>query len=165
LTAVHLRSLQNLHDRSSATTIVDQRPLINFSRCTRLLERIDEVRRFRAPRDTDLLPSPTSEKKRLLGGASASAVAAAAAAGALACVKRELDDAPSVISREYFETRVAALAEVERQMRDSRELELRSLGFQVDAAPRHRTSHSGSHAVSVRFPETRVSLDSRFGRI
>jgi hypothetical protein len=99
-----------------------------------------------------------------LGGASASAAAAAAASAALAWVRRELDEAPSVISREYFETRVAMLAGVERQMSDRRELELRSLGFQVDTVPRHRTSYAGSHA-SARSPEARASLDTRLGRI
>ena len=59
------------------------------------------------------------------------------------------------------ESHRAEFAEVERQMHDSRELELRSLGFQVDAVPRHRATSSGSPHASVRSPETRASLDSR----
>jgi hypothetical protein len=130
--AVHLRSLHNFYERSSATIIVDQRPLINFARCARLLERIDDLRRYRAPRETDLLPPQSKRRFGSISNASASASAA------LPWVKKELDDAPTAISREYFETRVAALAEVERQMRDSHELELRALGF--DTLPRHRQS-------------------------
>jgi hypothetical protein len=129
--------------------MINQRPLINFTRCTRLLERIDEVRRFRAPRDTDLLPSPPPEKKRRRPGSSSASAAAAATNAAFAWVERELEDAPGVISREYFETRVAALAKVEREMRDNRELELRALGF--DTTPRNRKSPSGSH-TSARSP-------------
>jgi hypothetical protein len=147
-------------------TVIDQRPLINFSRCVRLLERIDEVRRYRAPRDSDLLPPPQplpDKRRTLLSDRGGSGNGSASAALAFAYVKRELDGTPSAISHEQFEARVAALAEIERQMRERRELELRSLGF--DTVPRHRKSSSGSHS-SMRSPgEKRASLDSRFGRI
>jgi len=148
--AVHLRSLQNFYDRSRVTTVIDQRPLINFSRCARLLERIDEVRRYRAPRDSELMPPDKRRGSCAGGGGGASA--------ALAWVKTGLDGSPSVISREQFDARVSALAEDERQMRERRELELRSLGF--DTVPRHRKSSAGS--PTVRSPATRmVSMDSR----
>ncbi|KAI0287928.1 ras guanine nucleotide exchange factor domain-containing protein [Russula brevipes] len=141
--AVHLHGLQAFYDRNSAAVVVDQRPLINFSRCARLLERIDDVRQYRAP--PDLL-----EKHR-------------GAAAALTWVRQELDSAPSAISREQFEARVSGLGELERKMRERRELELRSLGF--DPAPRHnRKSSSGSHSSAQSSVTRMASLDSRSGR-
>jgi len=72
----------------------------------------------------------------------------------------ELDNAPSAISREHFDARVSALAELERRMRERRELELRSLGFET--VPRRRPSSSPASATSV---VRTTSLDSRLGRI
>ncbi|KAI0303380.1 hypothetical protein B0F90DRAFT_1816201 [Multifurca ochricompacta] len=128
LTAVHLHGLKAFHDRASAVVVVDHRPLINFSRCARLLERIDELCRYRA--------SPDLERHR--------------SSSALAWVRRELENTPSSISRELFEARVTELAERERRMRDTRELELRSLGF--GAPLRQGTSNS-----SVRSPPGRTA--------
>lgn len=99
--------------------------MINFSRCARLLERIDDVRRYRAPPAEHLLDKHRRHRR-----------ASPASTPALAWVKKELDDAPSAISREQFEERVSALAEFEHQLRESRELELRSFGCKL--SPRQR---------------------------
>ncbi|KAI0003232.1 hypothetical protein BJV74DRAFT_881694 [Russula compacta] len=147
--AFHLRRLQTFYDRSSAAVVVDQRPLINFSRCARLLERIDDVRRYRAPPPEHLL-----DKHRRRRGASPASMPAHA------WVKKELDDAPSAI--EQFEELVSALAELEHQMRESRELELRSVGFKVP--PRQRRS-SGSSSLALSPGGRMASLDSRLGKI
>ncbi|KAH9989793.1 hypothetical protein BJV77DRAFT_670676 [Russula vinacea] len=53
--AVHLRTLQTFYARTSPTVVVDQRPQINFNRCAKLLERVDDIgdianRRRRPPR-------------------------------------------------------------------------------------------------------------------
>ncbi|KAI9508854.1 ras guanine nucleotide exchange factor domain-containing protein [Russula earlei] len=181
--AVHLRSLQNFYDRSSATVVVDQRPLINFSRCRRLLERIDDVQRFRVPSDVlqhykddakDAKDTKDTKDHKLRHrqqhqpgwlSPSSSPSSSLSSPPALAWVMNELDNAPSAISREHFEARVSALAELERKMRDRRELELRSLGFQP--VPRRRTS-SGSPSLAagpVSGGARTASLDTRLGRI
>jgi son of sevenless-like protein len=179
--AVHLRTLQTFYGRSSPTVIVDQRPQINFKRCTKLLERIDDIRRYcqgpspspppplspppSTPPPPDVPPAKakatkTKDKDRRRSGTTAPAPSMSA----VTWVKKELDKAPSAISREQFETRVSALAEIERQMRERHQLELRSLGFETAPVPRHhRTSSSGSPRSpgSGRIP----SLDSRLGKI
>lgn len=157
MSAVHLRSLRSSYDRSSAIVIVDQRPLINFSRCTHLLRRIEEVQRYRAPATTDLLEKHQLRRHHRRSSSSGDSTGAGASIGAaaLAWVKTELDNAPSNISREKFEARVSDLAVQERRIRESRELELRSLGFNV---PRQGTDTRGS---STRSPPAQVaSLDS-----
>lgn len=156
VSAVHLRSLRSSCDRSSAIVIVDQRPLINFSRCTRLLQRIEEVQRYRAPATGDLLEKYQLRHHRRSSSSGDSAGAGTSVgAAALAWVKTELDNAPSNISREKFEARVSDLAGQERRIRESRELELRSLGFNVQ---RQGTDTRGS---STRSPPAQVaSLDA-----
>ncbi|KAH9967849.1 hypothetical protein BC827DRAFT_1168576 [Russula dissimulans] len=179
--AVHLRSLQNFYDRNSATVVVDQRALINFSRCTRLLARIDELRRYRAPadlqkqqkqqkqqqQDTATNPGGGGPKDkhhpRDRSGSSPSpspSLASSSSSPALAWVMRELDNAPSVISHEQFDARVSALAGLERNMRERRELELRSLGFET--VPRRRPSSGPASAMSA---ARMTSLDSRLERL
>jgi hypothetical protein len=132
-TAFHLRSLQTFYDRSSAVVVVDQRPLINFSRCARLLARIEELQQYRA--SPDLMEKHRDSR-------------------ALAWVKKELENTPSNISREQFDARVAELAEKEHRMHKSRELELIALGFRP--APRQQTSSSGSGS-STRSPVGRIA--------
>lgn len=191
LTAVHLHSLQAYYDRSSSTVVVDQRPLINFTRCAKILQRIDDIRRYHpAPSPSPSPPSPqtppppppppgpllgrartkdktktkTKDKdKRRTGSTAAVPIPPP---GALAWVKKELDKAPRVISREQFEARVSALAEIERQMRKRRELELGSFGFETRAPPRHRASSSYSPSSPSSLGGGRMaSLDSRLWKI
>ncbi|KAI9457793.1 hypothetical protein BJY52DRAFT_1223704 [Lactarius psammicola] len=157
--AVHLHSLKAFYDRSSAVVVVDQRPLINFSRCVRLLERIGEVQRYRAPAPADLLEKHHTQQHHRRSSSSSDSIGAGAGVGAaaLAWAKAELENAPSSISRERFEARVRELAEKERRMRETHELELRSLGF-GPSTPRSGTSTRGS---SVRSPPARIaSLDT-----
>ena len=155
--AVHLHRLKSFYDRSSAVVVVDQRPLINFSRCVRLLERIGEVQDYRAPAAADLLEKHNHQHRRRGSSSSGDSIGAGGAgAVALAWVKAELENAPSSISREKFEARVKELAAKERRMRDTRELELRALGF-GPPVPNSRQS-TGAKARS---PSTRkVSLGS-----
>ena len=81
--------------------------------------------------------------------------ATGASAAPLAWVKAELENAPRSISHEKFEARVRELAAKERRIRESHELELRSLGF---AVPRQGTGTRGS---TVRSPTARMaSLDA-----
>jgi hypothetical protein len=184
-TAVHLRTLQTFYVRTSPTVVVDQRPQINFKRCAKLLERVDDIRRYcQAPAPSSPAPpsSPpppdappgkakskdkdkdnktkSKDKDRRRSGTTAPAPSTPA----LTWVKKELDKAPSAISREQFETRVSGLAEIERQMRERHQLELRSLGFDTAPVPRHhRTSSSGSpHSPGT---GRMASLDSRLGKI
>jgi hypothetical protein len=162
VSAVHLRSLKTSYDRSSAVVIVDQRPLINFGRCTRLLQRIEEVQCYRAPATADLLEKHQRPRHRRRSSSSGDSTSAGVGVGAaaVAWVKTELDNAPSNISREKFEARVRDLAVQERRMRESRELELRSLGFSV---PRQSTDTKGS---STRSPPTQMaSLDGTRTRL
>ncbi|KAI9448931.1 ras guanine nucleotide exchange factor domain-containing protein [Lactarius psammicola] len=157
--AVHLHSLKAFYDRSSAVVVVDQRPLINFSRCVRLLERIGEVQRYRAPAPADLLEKHPTQQHNRRSSSSSDGIGAGARVGAaaFACVKAELENAPSSISREMFEARVRELAVKERRMRETHELELRSLGF-GPPAPRSGTGTRGS---SLRSPPARIaSLDT-----
>jgi hypothetical protein len=77
----------------------------------------------------------------------------------------ELDKAPKVIAREQFEARVSELAEIERRMRERRDIELRSLGFGTPAPRHHRSSSSGSPTLARSPGGGRMaSLDSRFGK-
>jgi len=154
--AVHLHSLKNYYDRNSAVVIVNQWPLINFCRCTRLLQRIEEVQHYCAPAVADLVEMchhrghhrRSSSDDSMSGGAGAGAAT-------LAWVKTELENTPSSISPEKFEARVKELAAQEHRMRETRELELRSLGF---AVPRQGTGTQGS---SARSPSARMaSLDA-----
>lgn len=171
--------------------MVDQRPLINFTRCAKLLQRIDDIRRYHpapAPVPSPSSPSPPTpppappagpppgktktkdkdkDKRRSSASNSTSTVAAPIpAAAALAWVKLELDKAPKVIAREQFEGRVSELAEIERRMRERRDLELRSLGFGTPVPRHHRSSSSGSPSSARSLGGGRVaSLDSRFGMI
>ena len=152
--AVHLRSLKAFYDRSSAVVVVDQRPLINFSRCLRLLERIEEVQRYRAPDAVDLLEKHNHQHHRRRSSSSSEGTGGGVGAAALAWVKTELENAPNSISREKFEARVVELAAKERRMRETHELELRSLGF-GSPSPRQ-----GSGA-NLRSPSARMaSLES-----
>lgn len=156
--AVHLHSLKTFYDRSSAVVVIDRRPLINFTLCVHLLERIEGVQCYRAPAAADLLEKHHHRhpRRRSTSGSSDGSGGVAGAA-ALAWVKAELDNAPSSISREKFEARVKELAERERRMRETRELELHSLGF-GPPVPRPSTSTRGS---SVRSPPARIaSLDT-----
>jgi hypothetical protein len=155
--AVHLRSLKAFYDRSSAVVVVDQRPLINFSRCVRLLERIKEVQHYRAPAAADLLEKHNNHHhRRRRSSSSGDSIGGGAGAAALAWVRAELENAPSTISREKFEARVRDLAAKERRMRDTHELELRSLGF----GPPVPSSRQGTGA-KVRSPSARMaSLES-----
>lgn len=187
LTAVHLRTLQTFYDRSSPAVVVDQRPLINFTRCTKILERIDDIQRYRPgpspsppsplstpPPPPGLLPgksktkdrdrTKTKDKDKRRG--SGTTPAPSMPELTLAWVKKELDKTPSVISREQFEARVAALAAIERQMHESHEPELQSLGFGT-AFPRHHRASSSGSPPSVRSPGVgrMASLDSRLGKI
>jgi len=159
VSAIHLHSLKTFYDRSSAVVIVDQRPLINFSRCVHLLGHIGEVQRYRAPATTDLLEKHHPHHRHLRNSSSGDSIGAGAGAGvaALAWVKAELENAPISISREKFEARVRELAVKERRMRETHELELRSLGF-GPPAPRSGTGTRGS---SARSPPARIaSLDT-----
>ena len=82
--AVHLRSLKAFYDRSSAVVVVDQRPLINFSRCLRLLERIEEVQRYRAPEAADLLEKYNNQHHRRRSSSSSDGTGGGIGAAALA---------------------------------------------------------------------------------
>ena len=134
-----------MYHRGSSTVVVGQRPLINFTRCAKILERIDDIRKYRpgpspSPRSplstppADLLPgkakvkdkekAKTKDKDRRRSSGTAPELA-----HSLAWVKKELDKTPSAISQEQFKTRVDVLAERERQMHDSHAPELDSLGF------------------------------------
>ncbi|KAH9171468.1 ras guanine nucleotide exchange factor domain-containing protein [Lactarius sanguifluus] len=157
--AVHLHNLKAFYDGNPSTVIVDQRPLINFGRCALLLKRIGEVQRYRAPAAVDLLEKhhPHQHHRRRSSNSSGDSTAAGTGAGAaaLAWVKAELENAPNSISSEKFEARVKELAEKERRMRETRELELRALGF---GSPTPRTGTRGS---SMRSPPARnASLDT-----
>ncbi|KAF8496698.1 ras guanine nucleotide exchange factor domain-containing protein [Russula emetica] len=171
--AVHLRSLQTFYDRSSSTVIIDQRPLINFIRCAKLLQRIDDIGRYhpapspladpQAGKAKDKSKSKTKtkdkDKRRSSGTAPAS----------LAWVKKELDNAPSVISLEPFEALVSELVQAERQSHERHEPELRFLGFAppTTPTPRHHrpTSSPGSPSSRLSLGAGRkVSLESRPGK-
>jgi hypothetical protein len=170
-----------LYDRGSSTVVVDQRPLINFTRCAKILERIDDIRKYcSGPSSRSPLSTPPPPPAGLLPGKAKakgkektktkdkdrrrSSGTAPSPALSLAWVKKELDKTPSAISREQFETRVAVLAEIERQMHDSHEPELDSLGFGTSFSRHHRTSSLSS---SVRSPGSgrMASLDSVLGKI
>lgn len=91
------------------------------------------------------------------------------APAALAWVKKELDNAPSVISLEKFEALVSELAQAERQSRERHEPELRSLGFAppgpTTPTPRHRTSSPGSPFSRLSLGGGRMaSPESRLGK-
>ena len=180
LTAVHLRSLQTFYDRSSSTVIIDQRPLINFIRCAKLLQRIDDIRRFHpAPSPSPPPPPPAGPQAGKTKDKSKSKTktkdkdkdkrrSSGTSPAALAWVRKELDNAPSVISLEQFEVLVSELAEAERQSHERHEPELRSLGFAPPATPtpRHRTTSPGSPKKGLSFGGGRMaSLDSRLGKI
>ncbi|KAH9039389.1 ras guanine nucleotide exchange factor domain-containing protein [Lactarius hengduanensis] len=157
--AVHLHSLKTFYDSNPSIVIVNQRPLINFGRCALLLKRIGEVQRYRPPAAADLLEKhhPPQHHRRRSSTSSGDSTTAGPGAGAaaLAWVKAELENAPNSISSEKFEARVKELAEKERRMRETRELELRALGF---GPPTPRTGTRGS---SVRSPPARnASLDT-----
>ena len=181
LTAVHLRSLQTFYDRSSSTVVIDQRPLINFIRCAKLLERIGDIRRYypappppsspppppadpQAGKTKDRSKSKTKIKDKDKRRSSGTAPAASA------WVQTELDNAPSVISLEQFEALVSELAQAERQSHQRHEPELRLLGFSPPTAPmtpRHhpRTSSPVSLPSRLSLGEGRkVSLESRLGK-
>jgi hypothetical protein len=88
---------------------------------------------------------------------------------ALAWVRKELDNAPSVISLEQFEVLVSELAEAERQSHERHEPELRFLGFAPPTTPtprhHHRTSSPGSPSSRLSPGGGRMaSLDSRLGK-
>jgi hypothetical protein len=179
LTAVHLRSLQTFYDRSSSTVIIDQRPLINFIRCAKLLQRIDDIRRYhpapsppppppadpQAGKTKDKSKSKTKTKDKDKDKRRSSGTALAS----LAWVKKELDNAPSVISLEPFEALVSELAQAERQSHERHEPELRFLGFAppTTPTPRHHrpTSSPGSPSSRLSLGAGRkVSLESRPGK-
>ena len=175
-TAVHLRSLQTFYDRSSSTVVIDQRPLINFVRCAKLLQRIDDMRQYQpAPppladpqagktRDKSKSKTKTKDKDKDKDKRRSSGISPAA----LAWVRKELDNAPSVISLEQFEVLVSELAEAERQSHERHEPELRFLGFAPPTpTPRHhhRTSSPGSPSSRLSLGGGRMaSLDSRLGK-
>jgi hypothetical protein len=109
--AVHLRDLKALYKLNNIVVVVDQRPLINFSCCARLLECIDQVRRYRAP------PEEMRSDPRLL-----------------AWVKNELQDTPGdiMISHVTPVAPVAQFSESECQrLRKSFEAEITSLGLSL----------------------------------
>jgi hypothetical protein len=184
LTAVHLRSLQTFYDRSSSTVIIDQRPLINFIRCAKLLQRIHDIRRYQpAPSPPQPPPPPadpqagktkdkfksktkTKDKDKDKDKRRSSSTSPAA----LAWVKKELDNPANVISLEQFETRVSELAQAERQSHERHEPELRFLGFappSTTPTPRHhhRTSSPGSPSSRLSPGGGRMaSLDFRLGK-
>lgn len=177
LTAVHLRSLQIVYNRSSSTVIIDQRPLINFIRCAKLLQRIDDIRRYHpAPSSPPPPPPPADPQAGKTKDKSKSKTktkdkdkrrSSGTAPAALAWVKKELDNAPSVISLEKFEALVSELAQAERQSRERHEPELRSLGFAppTTPAPRHRTSSPGSPFSRLSLGGGRMaSPESRLGK-
>lgn len=148
VSAVHLRNLKAFYGRSSAVVVVDQQPLINFSLCTRLLERIEEVQHYRAPAIADLVERRHyrhQHSRSNSSGDSSMSGGAGAGSATLAWVKMELENAPSSISPEKFEARVKELAAQEHRIRETRELELRSLGFPV---PRQGTGTQGSSVRS-----------------
>ncbi|KAI9433953.1 ras guanine nucleotide exchange factor domain-containing protein [Lactarius indigo] len=157
--AVHLHGLKAFYDGNSLTVVVDQRPLINFARCSLLLKRIGEVQRYRAPATADLLEKhyPRQHHRRSSSNSSGDNTGAGTGAGAaaLAWVKAELENAPNSISSEKFEARMKELAERERRMHETHELELRALGF----GP--RSPRTGTKGSSVRSPPARnASLDT-----
>jgi hypothetical protein len=109
--AVHLRDLKALYKQNNIVIVVDQRPLINFSCCARLMECIDQVRRYRAP---PMLEEMCSDPR------------------VLAWVKNELQDTPSDIPHVTPEAPVVQLSESECQrLRDSFEDEIKSLGLSL----------------------------------
>jgi hypothetical protein len=132
--AVHLRGLKAYYNLNTAVVVIEHRSLINFNRCARLLERIDQVRRYRA--------SPELSAKHR-------------GSRVLAWVKKELEDTPSDIPRDAFEARVAELADKERRMRDSRELELRSLGLRT-APPQTSQRRPSASSSASRSPVNRT---------
>ncbi|KAH9009891.1 hypothetical protein EDB84DRAFT_1446059 [Lactarius hengduanensis] len=144
-TQVYSIRLKTFYDGNPSIVIVDQRPLINFGRCTLLLKRIGEVQRYRAPAAVDLLEKhhPPQHHWRRSSNSSGDSTAAGTGAGAaaLAWVKAVLENAPNSISSEKFEACVKELAEKERRMCETRELELRVLGF---GPPTPRTGTRGS---------------------
>ncbi|KAH9012625.1 hypothetical protein EDB84DRAFT_1642668 [Lactarius hengduanensis] len=85
------------------------------------------------PAAVDLLEKhhPPQHHWRRSSNSSGDSTAAGTGAGAaaLAVVKAVLENAPNSISSEKFEARVKELAEKERRMCETRELELRVLGF------------------------------------
>lgn len=177
--AVHLRSLQTFYDGSSSTVVIDQRPLINFVRCAKLLQLIDDIRRYHPAPSPPPPPPPAAgpqagkskdksknkttkdkdkdkDKRRSSGTAPVS----------LAWIKKELDNAPSLISLEQFEAFVSELAQAERQSHVRHEPVLRSLGFAPPTTPtprhHHRTSSPGSPSSRLSLGGERMaSLDSR----
>jgi hypothetical protein len=184
LTAVHLRRLQTFYNHSSSTLIINQRPLINFTRCAKLLQRIDDIRQYYPapppppPPPVDPQAGQTKDKSRSKTKTKdkdkdkdkrRSSGTAAPAPAALAWVKKELDYAPSVISLEHFEALVSELAQAERQSHERHEPQLRSLGFAAPAPPaprqHHCSSSSGSPSSRLSPGGGRMSLESRLGKI
>ncbi|KAI0282530.1 hypothetical protein BGY98DRAFT_88774 [Russula aff. rugulosa BPL654] len=181
-TAVHLRRLQTFYNHSSPTVIIDQRPLINFIRCAKLLQRIDDIRQYRPAPSPSPSPPPapppadpqsgktkdkTKSKTKSKDKDKDKRRGSGTAPAALAWVKKELDNAPSVISLEPFEALVSELAQAERQSRERHEPQLRSLGFASPSppTPRHRTSSSGSPSSRLSPGGGRMlSLESRLGK-
>jgi hypothetical protein len=179
LTAVHLHRLQTFYNHSSSTIIINQRPLINFIRCAKLLQRIDDIRQYhpappspspppqppadlQAGKTKDKSKSKTKDKDKDKRRSSGTAPAAA-----LSWVKKELDNVPSVISLEHFEALMSELAQAERQSHERHEPQLRSLGFASPTPtprPHHRTSSSGSPSSRLSPGGGRMSLESRLGK-
>jgi hypothetical protein len=179
LPAVHLRGLQTFYDRSSSTVIIDQRPLINFIRCAKLLQRIDEIQRYRpAPLSPPPPPPPADPQAGKTKDKSKSKTktkdkdkrrSSSTVPASLAWVKKELDIAPGVISLEPFQALVSELAQAERQSHERHEPELRLLGFAppTTPTPRHHrsTSSPGSPSSGLPFGGGRkVSMGSRPGK-
>jgi hypothetical protein len=183
LTAVDLHRLQTFYNHSSSTVIIDQRPLINFIRCAKLLQRIDDIRQYhQAPSPSPPPPPPlpaaagdpqagktkSKSKSKTKSKDKDNRRGSGKAPAALAWVKKELDNAPSVISLEQFEALVSELAHAERQSRERHEPELRSLGFAPPTPPtprhHHRTSSPGSPSSRLSLGGGRMSLESRFGQ-
>jgi hypothetical protein len=119
--AFHLRDPKASNSLCNAVSVLDEHTLINLG--LRLLERIDQLRRYRA--------CPELPERH-------------AGLRTLAWVRLELESTSSDISYEQFKARVAELAEKEDRLWDSLESELISLASRPAPAssPRQHTSSS-----------------------
>ena len=114
----------------SSAVVADQRPLISFTRCAKILERIDDIRQFRpgpspSPRSPLSTPPPPAD---LLPGKAKAKVKEKEKTETKDKDRRRRSPEPGTNRSwtrrppEQFETRVAALAEIGRQMQESHEV-------------------------------------------
>ncbi|KAH9016108.1 hypothetical protein EDB84DRAFT_1440244 [Lactarius hengduanensis] len=124
-TQVYSIRLKTFYDGNPSIVIVDQRPLINFGRCTLLLKRIGEVQRYRAPAAVDLLEKhhPPQHHWRRSSNSSGDSTAAGTGAGAAALACGEggaRERAEQHIEREVRGAREGACREGAPHVRDAR---------------------------------------------